>query len=631
MFERIASATRARLLALGSGILLSCIAAGPVLAAPSVIATFPSDGSANVALPTNVSVTFSQTLDPMALTWQTTAGACSGTMQVSTFQANFTSCIGLQPVNLDGPTYTFAPTPGLPNGSGFRIRVKGSVTAGGMPMGADYTHLMGFFTHADATCATGVTISQVYANGGGMGSSYAQDFVELHNPGNRPAALDGYSLQVSQDGMIWTKAIDFPGMTTIPAGGYVLVGLGMPGGNGAALPTPDFNVGAQLSPTSGLVVLTPNAMTYSCGAGPANRVDLVGYGSVGCGEGAPTPQLSATTAALRGNDGCLDSNSNAADFTAATPAPRNFNSMTTHVCSCVANETDLPGELDYCNLQSPPTMSVDAGAMTPSVYAQVFDAGLTEPMGSNSAIAVQIGYGPPGANPQNQPGWTWFPTVFNQQVSNNDEYTVSFGAPAVAGSYRYGARATKDGINWTYCDLNSAGVGGMLSFEPWLLGAMNANAVPVAPHITSANNTTFVVDVANSFTPATTGYPPPSFTLNGALPPEVFFNGMTGEISGTPGPGSVGGWPIVLTATNGVMPDATQIFALVVARPQCTLDVDGDGSVNVLTDGLLLLRAMLGLTGTAVTDHALGEMASRNSWTAIRQYLNGACGATFAQ
>ncbi|MEO7762432.1 MAG: hypothetical protein ABIS68_11050 [Casimicrobiaceae bacterium] len=62
----------------------------------------------------------------------------------------------------------------------------------------------------------------------------------------------------------------------------------------------------------------------------------------------------------------------------------------------------------------------------------------------------------------------------------------------------------------------------------------------------------------------------------------------------------------------------------------CSLDVDGNGSIDALTDGLLILRAMFGLTGTSVTNNAVGSGAARASWAQIHQFLNGNCGTNFA-
>jgi len=60
-----------------------------------------------------------------------------------------------------------------------------------------------------------------------------------------------------------------------------------------------------------------------------------------------------------------------------------------------------------------------------------------------------------------------------------------------------------------------------------------------------------------------------------------------------------------------------------------TLDIDGNGAVDPLTDGLMILRASFGMTGDAVTMNALGASPSRGTWAAIRGYLNSTCGATF--
>jgi hypothetical protein len=39
---------------------------------------------------------------------------------------------------------------------------------------------------------------------------------------------------------------------------------------------------------------------------------------------------------------------------------------------------------------------------------------------------------------------------------------------------------------------------------------------------------------------------------------------------------------------------------------------------------------MSGLTGTAVTNNAVGSGATRTDWASIRAYLNGTCGGSFA-
>ena len=61
------------------------------------------------------------------------------------------------------------------------------------------------------------------------------------------------------------------------------------------------------------------------------------------------------------------------------------------------------------------------------------------------------------------------------------------------------------------------------------------------------------------------------------------------------------------------------------------LDIDGNGTTDALTDGLIIIRAMFGLTGTAVTNGAVAAGASRATWADIRGYLNTSCGANFTQ
>jgi hypothetical protein len=86
-----------------------------------------------------------------------------------------------------------------------------------------------------------------------------------------------------------------------------------------------------------------------------------------------------------------------------------------------------------------------------------------------------------------------------------------------------------------------------------------------APAITSANNTTLIVNKAGSFTVTTTGYPTSSITEKGTLPKGVKFvdnlNG-TGTLNGTPT--AKGTFSISFTATNGVGTAATQTFTLTV-------------------------------------------------------------------
>lgn len=62
--------------------------------------------------------------------------------------------------------------------------------------------------------------------------------------------------------------------------------------------------------------------------------------------------------------------------------------------------------------------------------------------------------------------------------------------------------------------------------------------------------------------------------------------------------------------------------AVVGLRLGCVLDVDGDQTVDALTDGLILLRAMLGLTGPALVAGAIGPTAVRTSADQVQPFVH---------
>jgi hypothetical protein len=62
----------------------------------------------------------------------------------------------------------------------------------------------------------------------------------------------------------------------------------------------------------------------------------------------------------------------------------------------------------------------------------------------------------------------------------------------------------------------------------------------------------------------------------------------------------------------------------------CTLDADGNGNFDALTDGLVMIRALFGLTGLSVTNGAIGPSATRPTWAEISAFFNANCGTTFA-
>ena len=53
-----------------------------------------------------------------------------------------------------------------------------------------------------------------------------------------------------------------------------------------------------------------------------------------------------------------------------------------------------------------------------------------------------------------------------------------------------------------------------------------------------------------------------------------------------------------------------------------TLDIDGNGVTDALTDGLMLIRYLFGLRGTALVANAIGANATRMTAADIETYLS---------
>lgn len=83
---------------------------------------------------------------------------------------------------------------------------------------------------------------------------------------------------------------------------------------------------------------------------------------------------------------------------------------------------------------------------------------------------------------------------------------------------------------------------------------------------------------------------------------------------------------ITACAYNGASPSAWAMHTLPAAMPsntRCALDVDGNGTPHAATDGVLLLRYLMGVRGAALIAGALGNGASRNTAGAVESFLSG--------
>jgi predicted extracellular nuclease len=211
-----------------------------------------------------------------------------------------------------------------------------------------------------------VVISQAYGGGGNSGATYTSDFVELLNRGTTTVNIGGWSIQyASKTGVNWSK-------TTLPSfnlepGQYFLVQEATGNGGTTPLPSPDFITTADVDQIAMAgaefkILLANTDVLVSGVSNPTDVqiVDFLGTGTANYYEGtAAAAILSNTTAALRANNGCQDTNDNAADFTAAAPAPRNSTSALNSCATASVGENEIAGLKVYPNPVSNGTLFIE--------------------------------------------------------------------------------------------------------------------------------------------------------------------------------------------------------------------------------------------------------------------------------
>jgi hypothetical protein len=435
----------------------TCDGAGNCILVPEVASTSPADATTPTAAP-SISVTFTTAMGPATLTGQTSAGACSGSIQVSL--DGFATCIAFSSASASmsnaNATATFTAAPGLLVNRTYKIRVTtAAASAVGVALPATFTQTTGFTTTSPNLCDTSVVISQVYGGGGNASATYKNDFVELHNRGTTTVSLAGWSVQYASAGGSFNSATNLSG--SIPPGGYFLVQEASGGANGVALPAADASGSINLAAGAGKVALVSSTTLLGASCSGGTVVDMVGYGgTASCFEGSSfaTGPANNTTSIFRGSAGCTDVNNNGADFAVAAVSPRN-SATAASTCACtVENESGAALEAQYCDTQFPLSITAQAGTAQ-TVFGRVFESGVTGMGSANASVRAQLGYGPATANPEYEAGWTWTNGTYNASCSgcgNNDEYQATFNLPA-AGSYVYVYRFSLDsGVSWTYCD-----------------------------------------------------------------------------------------------------------------------------------------------------------------------------------
>jgi predicted extracellular nuclease len=243
-----------------------------------------------------------------------------------------------------------------------------------------------------------VVISQVYGGGGNSGAQYTNDYIELYNRGTTTVSLVGWSLQYASatgTGNFGANSSQITPLSgSLAPGQYFLVQEAAGSGSPAPLPTPDVtdSTPINMSATGGKVALAATSTSLGCNGGStacspaalALIVDLVGWDGANFFEGSgAAPATSNTTADFRNGNGSVDTDDNAADFTAGAPNPRN--SMFPFAASGLANPALLtPGEMTLLTVAVTPganpistgiAVSCDLSPIGGSASQALFDDG----------------------------------------------------------------------------------------------------------------------------------------------------------------------------------------------------------------------------------------------------------------
>lgn len=182
-----------------------------------------------------------------------------------------------------------------------------------------------------------VVISQVYGGAGSGGALWNRDFIELFNRSGGPVSLKGWSVQYqSATGTTW-QATALPDVSLQPGQYFLVTGQGA--ATGSDVGVADQAGGLSLSATTGKVALASVAKPMATPEGEA-VVDMVGFGTANRYETAVAPAPSIVNSIQRAELGCVDTDNNALDFTAAPVAgPRR---STSPLNSCNAGPVVQP-------------------------------------------------------------------------------------------------------------------------------------------------------------------------------------------------------------------------------------------------------------------------------------------------
>jgi uncharacterized protein (TIGR03382 family) len=246
---------------------------------------------------------------------------------------------------------------------------------------------------ADVVEGESLVIRQVYADRGQPLSKFQVSFVELFNRGSKDVGLKGKHLEVTvRNNVVRGESISVPLEShTLAPGARWLVAFAEPNPIAEPFAADQTEHEQSITATDGFVALEQDAEGCDGGGACTTKVlDVVTFGApekpFRMLEGKGVAKLSPTTAAIRKNGGCTDTNDNAADFTVAEPST----SLPTTACAdrvaadagTGTDAASIPATDASANDAAPPTTAADAAA--PVTPAPVTDASAPVPTKSDA-------------------------------------------------------------------------------------------------------------------------------------------------------------------------------------------------------------------------------------------------------
>ena len=206
---------------------------------------------------------------------------------------------------------------------------------------------------------------------------------------------------------------------------------------------------------------------------------------------------------------------------------------------------------------------IGVSSMTPGTYTfdVVASNGVGTPATQPFTLTVEAGAAPGITSANNATFVTGTGGTFSVAATGNPAPTFGVSAGtlptgttlnAATGVLTVGPATAAGAYSFTLAATNPLGT----STQPFTL------TVAAAPQITSPAAATFFTGMNNAFQLIATGLPTPTFGVtSGSLPSGVNLS-SDGVLAGVPS--ATGSFPVTITATNGVNPDAVQNFALTV-------------------------------------------------------------------